>query len=267
MAGPVFSSSGALALTSSGTSLAPAKPTVDSAAGLLVASVCSKNNATHTTVTPGWTKIAQTNSGASFTASIWIALESAAAPTFSWTGAAAGHAQIAYYSDPANGVNNGISVTGTTGSGTTSTHTSTGFNSDAADTLAIYTDACAANTAIATPAGWTENVDNGSATSTTRQAFGSRSLAASGSASGNVSIVGGAAAWVQFQIEIKGLAAAPGFQVSKLGVGAFVEPPAGFDVSKVSVSAWLETNDVRFSKLEVAAWLDRANRSRRMSLM
>jgi hypothetical protein len=181
----------------------------------------------------------------------------------------AGSAQIAYYSDAANVVNNGVSVSGTTGTGSTSTHTSTGFNTDADNALALYLDACAANTAIATPSGWTEDLDGGSATSATRQAFGSKSIATSGTGSGNISVTGGNAAWVQFQIEIKGQAATAGFQVSKLAATAFVEPPAGFDVAKLSAAAWVETNDFRIAKLEAAAWLDSAASvgGRRMSLM
>lgn len=189
MAGPAYRATGALAASASAASLAPAKPALDTNGnGILIAVVCSKNNATHSTATSGWTKIAQSNSGASFTASIWIAAESASAPSFTWTGAAACHAQIAYYTDPQNTMNNGVSVSGTTGTGTTSTHTSTGFNSDADNVLAIYADACAANTAIATPAGWSEDSDTGSGTSATRQAFGSKPVASSGTGSGNISV-------------------------------------------------------------------------------
>lgn len=268
MAGPAFQGVGGLSVTAGAASLAPAKPAVDGQNGLLVAIVCSKNNATHSTATSGWSKIAQTNSGASFTASIWIAPESSGAPTFTWTGSAAGHAQIAYYSDAANVVNNGVSVSGTTGTGTTTTHTSTGFTSDATNALAIYADACAANTAIATPSGWTEDADGGSATSATRQAFGSKSIASSGSGSGNISVTGGNAAWVQFQIEIKGQAATAGFQASKARLEAWAEPRAGFAVAKANVMAWVETGQIMYAKAEISAWLDPASATRRrMSLM
>lgn len=270
MAGPIFRGNGAVAATASGTSLAPAKPTLDTNGnGAQLAIVTSKNNATHSTATSGWVKIAQTNSGASFTASLWIAAEGAAAPTFTWTGAAAGSAQIVYYTDPQNTMHNGVTVSGTTGAGVTTTHTSTGFNTDADNALAVYVDACAVSTAMAQPSGWTEDLDNGSGTSATRHVFGSKSVATSGSGSGNISVTGGNAAWVQFQIELKGSAASAGLQASKVGASAWLDP-SGLAVSKATVAAWLDTNDVRFAKVSVHAWLDSSGASpgrRRVSLM
>lgn len=272
MAGPTFENNGALATTASGTSLSPARPTPVQLGGVYIACVCSKNNAVHATATGGWSLLSQVNSGASFTASLWIAPSGSAAPTFTWTGAAAGHAQIAYYApDANNAAHNGVSISGTTGTGTASPHTSTGFNTDANDALAIYVDACSVNTGLSTPAGWAEDADTGSATSATRQTFGSKSVATSGSASGNISVAGGAAAWVQFQIEIKNKAAVGGVEISKEGLLAWLEAPAGFDVAKSGVYAWLETNDVRFAKAELYAWLDGtaspSGGRRRMSLM
>lgn len=270
MAGPVFRASGSRSQSAGAASIAPAKPTVDGQNGFLLAVVTSKNNATHATATGGWSQVgSQTNSGASFTASLWIAAEGAAAPTFTWTGSVACSAQIAYYSDPSNTMNIGVSVSGTTGTGATATHTSSAFTSDANDALAVYVDVAAANTAIAQPTGWTEDVDNGSATDAGRTAFGSKAIASSGSSSGAISVTGANAAWVQFQIELKGSAATAGLQVSKAAVAAFVEPPAGFDVAKASVAAWLETNDFRVSKMDAIAWLDAVTPSdrRRTSLM
>jgi hypothetical protein len=200
---------------------------------------------------------------------LWIAAESAGAPTFTWTGSAACSAQIGYYSDPQNTMNIGVSVSGTTGTGSTSTHTSTGFNSDANNALAIYIDVAAANTGLATPSGWTEDSDTGSATDAGRTTFGNKAIASSGSASGNISVTGANAAWVQFQIELKGGAGASGFQVSKVGAGAFIEPPSGAAFSKAQAVAWLELNEFRSSKLDLLAWLDGSapNGRRRMSLM
>lgn len=267
MAGPLFAGIGGLAASASAASLSPALPTPHTNGnGIYIAVVASKNNATHSTATGGWTQIAQTNSGASFTASIWIAAQGASAPTFTWTGAAACHAQIIYYTDPQNTMAASVSVTGTTGTGTTATHTSTGFTSDANTVLAIYADACAVSTSLATPAGWTEDFDNGSATSGSRQVFGSKSIATSGTGSGNISVSGGAAAWVQFQIEVKGSTPTAGLQVSKVGLSAWAEP-SGLAVSKATVEAWLETNDARFSKVELAAWLDPSNASRRRMIL
>jgi hypothetical protein len=70
---------------------------------------------------------AQQNSGTSFTASLWYASQSALAPTFTWTGAAACAGQIWYYSDPAAVTNVGIGANSVS-TGSTSTHTSTSIN-------------------------------------------------------------------------------------------------------------------------------------------
>lgn len=256
MAGPAFIRVGTRAQSAAAASLAVTKPTVDSATGVLLAAVTSKNNATHSTATAGWTKLSQTNSGASFTASLWIAAESAAAPTFTWTGSVACSAQIAYYNDPQNTTNATVSVSGTTGSGTTSTHTSTGFTSDANNALAVYVDVAAANTAIGTPTGWTEDLDNGSATDVGRTAFGSKSIAASGSGSGNISVTGAAAAWVQFQVELKGSAAST-LQASKVEAAAWLDPVLGHAAAKIEAAAWLDPVDGHAaSKIEAVAWLD-----------
>jgi hypothetical protein len=264
MAGPVFRANGARATSAGAATIAPAKPTVDGQNGVLLAVVTSKNNATHATGTAGWSLVgSQTNSGAGFTASLWIAAESAGAPTFTWTGSVACSAQISYYSDPANSMNIGVSVSGATGAGTTATHTSTAFTTDAANSLAVYVDVAAANTAIATPAGWTEDVDNGSATDAGRTAFGNKAIASSGASSGSISVTGANAAWVQFLVELRGSTPTAGLEVSKASLAAWAEPPAGLDVSKASLAAWVETNDLRFAKAELIAWLDSTGSTRR----
>jgi hypothetical protein len=255
MAGPAFIRAGARAQSAAATTIAPAKPTVDGATGAQLAVVQSKNNAVHSCATAGWSKLGQVNSGASFTASLWIAPESAAAPTFTWSGSVACAAQVAYYSDPQNVLLATVSVLGTAGAGTAATHTSAAITTDAADTLAIYVDAAAANTAIATPAGWTEDVDGGSATDAGRTAFGSKPIAASGTSSGAISVTGAAAAWVQWQLELKG-SQASGLQASKLGAVAWLEPPDGLDAAKIEAVAWLDKGQLFGSKLEVVAWLD-----------
>lgn len=258
MAGPVFIAVGTRAQSAGAATISPAKPTVSGVSGCLIAVVQSKNNGIHATATAGWTKLSQTNSGASFTASLWIAAEGAAAPTFTWTGSVACAAQIAYYTDPANSVNATVSVSGTTGAGTTATHTSTGFTSDAINVLAVYVDAAAANTAIATPSGWTEDVDGGSATDAGRTAFGSKAIATNATGSGNISVTGATAAWVQFQIELKG-SAASGAQASKVEADAWLDPVSGAGASKIEAGAWLDTpTGGASSKVEAVAWLDAA---------
>jgi hypothetical protein len=255
VAGPSFIRAGTRAQSAGAATIAPAKPTVDGASGCLLALVTSKNNAVHSTATAGWSKLSQVNSGPSFTASLWIAAESAGAPTFTWTGSAACSALIAYYNDPQSDVLSSVSVSGTTGSGTTATHTSTGFTSDANNVLAIYADAAAANTSLAQPTGWTRDSDVGSATDAGRTDFGSKTVASSGSASGNISVTGAAAAWVQFQIELKS-SAASGAQASKIEADAWLDAPGGAGASKIEAAAWLDVDSLQASKIEADAWLD-----------
>lgn len=257
MAGPLYNSVGTRSQSAGAATLSPAKPTAASANGFLLAVVTSKNNATHSTATSGWTLIAQVNSGASFTASLWRAKGNAAAPTFTWTGSVACSAQIAYYDDPANVVDTAIGSS-TNNNGTTSTHSTSAFTSTRANSLAVYVDVAAANTAAAQPSGWTEDVDGGSATDAGRTVWGSKTLGASGSSSGAISITAANAAWVQFQVEVMGeAAAANSLQVSKAAMGAWVEPPSGLSMAKVEMGVWLDApNEASFSKVELGAWLD-----------
>jgi hypothetical protein len=77
MPGPIHRSVGTRVQSASAATLTPGLPTVDSSAsGLLLCVVTSKNNATHSTVTAGWTKFTQVNSGASFTVSLFVATRS-----------------------------------------------------------------------------------------------------------------------------------------------------------------------------------------------
>ena len=256
MAGPLYQAVGTRATSASAATISPSKPTVLGQNGLLLCVVTSKNNAAHSCATSGWSLVGQVNSGASFTASLWKAAESAGAPTITWTGAAACSAQIAYYVDPANVVDTTLGAA-TSNTGSTSTHSTTAITTTRADSLAVYIDVAAANTALAAPSGWTENSDTGSTTDAGRTVWGSKSVATSGTSSGAISVTGANAAWVQWQIEVMGQAASGGLEVSKAETGAWFDPPAGASFSKVEVGAWLDApNEASFSKVEVGAWLD-----------
>ncbi len=258
MAGPLYTSVGTRNASAGAASIAPAKPTVNGQNGILLAVVTSKNNATHSTATGGWSQIGtNVNSGASFTASLWIAAESAAAPTFTWTGSVACSGQIAYYSDPAAVTSSTIGAS-TNNTGSTSTHSTSAIVTTANLSLAVYIDVAAANTALTSPGGvWTQNNDTGSATDAGRTTFGSQSFATSGTSSGAISVTGANAAWVQWQVEVLEVAATAGFETSKAEAAAWYEPPDGFDTSKAEVAAWYEPpSGFDTSKVEVGAWLD-----------
>lgn len=251
-----FVVAGSRSAASPAASIAPAKPAVKSIAGVLLAAVTSKNNAVHSTATAGWTKLVQTNSGASFTASLWIAAETAAAPTFTWTGSVACSAQIAYWADIDNPLDvAAITAVASTSTGATNPHTSTGFNSTRANSLAVYVDVSAANTALQSTVGWTEDVDNGSATDGGRTVFGHKALATIGTASGGQSITGAVAAWVNWQLEIVPTVAA-GLQESKVAPGAWLDTSSAFGLTKLEAGAWIQTGGLGYTKAEAGAWLD-----------
>ncbi|MGV3511895.1 MAG: hypothetical protein ACO1OX_07805 [Novosphingobium sp.] len=259
MPGPTFRAAGARSQSASAATLSPAKPTVDGQKGILLAVVTSKNNATHATGTGGWSLIGQVNSGASFTASLWIAAEAASAPTFTWTGAVACSAQIAYFSDPANSISTTVSAS-TSNTGSTSTHSTSSINTTKATATVVYVDVSAANTALATPSGWTEDNDTGSATDAGRTVFGEKQIATSGSASGAISVTGAAADWVQWQIEIGGVSVANALEVSKAEMVAWEEPAPGASFSMVEMLAWLDApSEAAFSKVELVVWLDQVS--------
>ena len=259
MAGPVFRAVGARSQSASAASIAPAKPTVDGASGLLLCVVTSKNNAVHSCATSGWSLVGQVNSGASFTASLWKAKESAGAPTITWTGAAACSAQIVYHADPANEVSLTLGAS-TNNNGTTSTHSTSAVTTSNNNSLVVYVDAAAANTGLATPSGWTENSDTGSGTDAGETTFGSKANATSGTSSGAISVTGANAAWVMWQVEIGGVGVNNAAEFSKAELAAWEEPAVGAAFAKAELGAWEEPAvGAAFAKAEFGAWIDAPN--------
>jgi hypothetical protein len=196
-----FGAAGTQGAAASGTSITPALPAGLAVGNLIVGMVATKNNATHTWPA-GWNKVSQTNSGASWTVSwAWrINVSGVAAPAVSWTGSVANTGQLWSYTGQDQF--SPIGVVGTAATGTVSPHTSTSITTTRNNSFAIYIDACSANTVLTQPTGYTQNFGTGSATSVTALASGSKSVATQGTATGAISTAGGAAAWVQIQIEI-----------------------------------------------------------------
>lgn len=194
---------GTYAASSGATSRNPALPAGVTSQSELWATVGSKNNATHSSATSDWTKVAQQNSGVSWTVSLWrytgADATAASSITVTWSGSVAsfGRSWVMHG-------RTGTDALGTpsVNNGTTSTHSTTAVTTTDLGSRVMYVDASAANTAIAQPTSWTENFDTGSATGATRLAVGGRDFSSSGSSSGNISVTGAAAAWVQWQIEL-----------------------------------------------------------------
>lgn len=201
---PTFVASGALSTATSKTSRTPAAPSGATTNDIEIVTCASENNATHSYSGSGWTKGGQINSGSGWTVS-WgwrRRTGSNVDPVISWTGTADASARRhAYRGCITSGTP--VAAIGTAGTGTGSTHTSTGGNTTAENSLVIYLDHALANTALGQPTGWTENTDSGSATGPVRTAVGRKAMGASGSASGNISVTGAAAAWVNLQLELK----------------------------------------------------------------
>ena len=170
---------------------------------ILISHISVKNNETITVSGTGWTKWNQVNSTAGFTDCLAWCLVSGTPPscTFTWSSSVACRTITYQYSGTARNPF-GASLSNT---GSTSTHSNSGITTTRNNSMVIYIDGCAANTALATPAGWTENEDTGSSTAAIRGTMGSKAITSSGSASGSISVTGGNAAWVMWQIELKPL--------------------------------------------------------------
>lgn len=207
MTTPTFLNIGTRISASSGTSATPTINTTKVNGNIVLAVVGSKNNATHSCSTAGWVKLDQRNSGTLWTVSLWAAFVTGtlASPAVTWTGSVANFAQIYQYTRDAFDISETVAQAvkiGAFNTGTTSTHSLASFNSTKANSLALYIFGTSANTAYATPSGWTEDVDSTGATGATRNGGGRKSLTTSGSASGAISITAGNAAWVGWALEM-----------------------------------------------------------------
>lgn len=200
---PVFQAPVGAPTTSAGaTSRTTALPTGFAAGNLLLWATATKNNANHVYPAP-WTKFGQINSGAGWTSSLaWkIAAITDGAGTVTWAGSAACISQIWRYSgtDPINpwGAAGGASI------GTGTAHTSVGFTSTRANSLALLIDMTAVNTALGAIVGWTTNVSDGTggATAVRLDAL-TKPMPTINTASGTVFPTGGNAAWIEYQLEI-----------------------------------------------------------------
>jgi len=196
-----YVNSGGRVSSAGATSANPALPGGLANGNIVFAVVGSKNNETHSSATAEWTKLDQRNSGTLWTVSLWYHIVDGTdtAITVTWTTSVANFAQCWQMS----GVDAASPIGATSfNTGTASPHTVTGFNTTKPGSRVIYVGAGTANTAYGTQAGWTENLDNGSATGVTRNVVGGRDFNDAGSATGNLSITGAAAAWVLWLLEL-----------------------------------------------------------------
>lgn len=147
---------------------------------------------------------------------------SEAAPTASWSPVGNGIGRVFQWSGVAQ---ESPFASGANGSntGTGATHSKTGVTTTRDESRVIYIDGCDANTALGTPSGWTEDSDAGGGGDEMRIAVGGKDVATSGSASGDISVTGGNAAWVMWQIELRSPPAGhPAMR--RLGLTSFSRP-------------------------------------------
>jgi hypothetical protein len=200
---PKYLSAGSVTTLSAGTSItASGQPAGRLVGDLEILVVMTESSATTSCSSTGWNKLVQNNSSTTLSQSIfWRIYDGTNVnPVVTWSGNADADAIRRAYRD-AKTSGTPVLVLGTSGNGTTTTHTSTGGTTTQALSLAAYFDSCNANTAIATPSGWTEDDDAGSSTGPYRAAAGHKELVSAG-ASGNISVTGGGTRWIQTQVEI-----------------------------------------------------------------
>lgn len=179
---------------------------------LLVAGVAVLSNAVISTPS-GWTKLNQTNAGATFTVAVYwrITNNAEADPVFTWTGAVEAD-YVIYRFRGSKSIP--IGAVGTAGSGTVNPHTASGVTTTAPDSFVIIIDFANSSTGgTAHPTPWVleEAVDMLHLTTI----LSSQRIAASGGSSGAVSYTSVAAPWVQQQIELLNQPIVPGTRVRK----------------------------------------------------
>jgi hypothetical protein len=224
--------------SNSATTLTPVRVSTLNRLHLAVVNV--KSNATITTATTGWTKMRQDNSGTGFTTALFFGRNTPANPVFTWTGAAACGAVILSLVNDDNPEDATAFGAITVTSGTGTTHTSSPITSTRVGSLALCLDTCAANTAVSAVPGWTEYMDLGPSAGANRFMANGLELPNVGDTSNAISVTGGNAAWLQYQIEIMIAAPASGLQFNSANLDVVTKPPPGLLASSVNLDVVAE---------------------------
>lgn len=200
MAG-AYVNSGSRIATAGATTLTATLPASLVTGNILVTEICVKNGDTVTISGSGWAILGtQVKIGTSFTALLAYRIVDGGEVSCiaTWTNSAAAMVKMHQISGLASallGATNSNSGTGTT-------HSVTGITTTRENSYVFYADLVGINNSTATPTGWTEDNDGGSATSATRGVVGHKIVAALGDASGDISVTGGNGNWVMFQYEL-----------------------------------------------------------------
>lgn len=159
---------------------------------ILIGIAITSNNEVHTWPA-GWTKVNQTDAGPSTTSSLAyrIANGSDTNPNITWTSSVGCGGQVFQYQGNANEalLSGGAGLVTPTA---TTTHAVAAITTTRANSFAIYLDYSGNNVDLGTPAGWTEDNDEGvGAPSGLRITIGHILVASNGGSSGAISVTGG----------------------------------------------------------------------------
>ena len=213
---------------------------VTDASAIKIAYFCVKGDVTISTVSAGWTKLAQDSVGVAspFTVAVFYADGSAGACEATWTGSFACLARMVTYSTDF----------GSVGIGASSVRTSTGFWVGTTGITTTEDDAIVLSlTAInivnaynSTDDGFTEVYESISGTAAISSAIAEKALPTSGSASGDHVFFATSSNHVGFQIEL-----------------FYEEAPAptGLETYDTEVVAWAVGDSTSFLDSEVIAWV------------
>jgi hypothetical protein len=253
----VYVTSGARNASAGATLITPALPTITGRdLGALLAVVSIKSNATITTAQPGWTKLYQDNSGASFTTAYFIAPVGSGAPGCTWTGSVAAGAQCFYIEDADNPmVTNAVGAT-SSNSGSTAAHSSSSITTTRQRSLAAYIDTTSSNSSLPAPTNWTEDSEAGSATDGITITLGTRYIATLGGTTGAISVTGAAVDWVQRQIEFLIVDPAAGVQVTESEINPLLSAGDGISAADVEIAPLISSGvGIGVADMEIVALL------------
>lgn len=201
-----FMGAGTNAVSGSATTLTPASTTAinNLSTGIRLAVCAVKNNAEITTATPGWVKLNQVNSGAGLTMAVFIAAITAAAPVFTWAGAAACSAIQLIYDDPTDPVVSASIGASSTNSGSASPFVATGVTTTQAKSLAVAIHALASTATFGgAPSGWVVDGNAANGSPNMRLLSYSKSMDAAGATGDASTTMGSPPAWASMMVELQ----------------------------------------------------------------
>lgn len=241
---------------SSGTTTTPTNQS-STAGDLLLVMISVKNNNTISTVTSGWTKLTQINSGASFTTAIFYAAAPASNPVLTWTNSAAFAAISTAYS-MGTGTVDPVPLLRVENASTGSPHTISSTTSTRDYSNVLFLGMASTNGSYGTPtSGIEEVIDGPLSTAVMRYFVGHEDIVTSGSSTVAGSISGSTGAWTLFRVEVREKTTTTGIDTVGMQSGAWVQPDTGISASSLQSGVWVHPDDgMSVSSFQSGVWLD-----------